>query len=282
MELLLFTLLRAASYVAIALGFALVFGAGRILNLSHGAFFLVGAYLAHLAARQPFVPGGPLVAYAVAVAATGLLGWAVFHLLLRRSAHSPERTMVLCLGLNFLVSESLRAWFGTQGVLVTPALAGGVSIAGVALARQQLLVLPAALALLGGTAFVLYRTRMGRALRAVAQDREAAEIVGVPATAVLGWTFAAAAGMAALAACLVAPLTVIGPSGWISPLLKSFAVVVLGGTRHLRGTAAAALVLATCEVATSLWIAEGAAEYVSLVIVVAVLIARPKGILGAA
>lgn len=278
MEFVILALLRGASYLLVALGFALVFGAGRVLNLSHGAFYLVGAYVAHWIAAEGLFGGSVVATYALSVAVTAVLGAALFYLLLRPAAESIHRTMVLCLAINFSLAEVLRAGFGTQAVLVPSLLDGSVELAGLNLARQHLLILPVALALFGGTAWVVYRTAPGRALRAVAQDREGAEILGISPVPVLGWTFATAAGMAALAACLMTPLTVVGPSGWIAPLVKSFAVVVLGGVRHLRGIAAAAFLLAAGEVATSLWISEGAAEYVSLLIIVGVLTARPGGI----
>jgi branched-chain amino acid transport system permease protein len=249
-----------------------------VLNLSHGAFYLLAAYLAHWIAAEGLLGGSVIGAYALSVAVTAALGAALFYLVLRPAARSVNRTMVLCLALNFAVAEVLRALFGTQAILVPALLGGSVELAGVTVARQQLLSVPVGLALFAATAWVIYRTGPGRALRAVAQDREGAEILGISPVPVIGWTFAASAGLAAVAACLVTPLTVVGPWGWISPLVKSFAVVVLGGVRHLRGIAVAAFLLAAAEVATSLWVSEGAAEYVSLLIILGVLVARPGGI----
>jgi len=278
MEFLVFTLLRGATYLAIALGFALVFGAARVLNLSHGAFFLLAGYTAHWIAVSPIAGGSVIAAYALSIATTAALGVALFYLALRPAAHSVNRTMVLCLALNFSLAEVLRATFGTQAILVPALLDGSVNLAGVTVSRQQLLILPVGLALFCGTAWMVYRTRPGRALRAIAQDRDGAQILGISPVPILGWTFAASAGMTALAACVVTPLSVVGPSGWISPLVKSFAVVVLGGTRHLRGIALAAFIIAAAEVATSLWVSEGAAEYVSLLVIFGVLASRPRGI----
>lgn len=278
MEFLLFTLLRGASYLTIALGFALVFGAGRVLNLSHGAFYLLAAYVAHWIAAEGVLAGSVIGAYVLSVAVTAIMGAILFLMVLRPASRSVNRTMVVCLALNFAVAEMLRAFFGTQAILVPALLGGSAELAGVTVARQQLLIVPVGFALFAGTAWVIYRTGPGRALRAVAQNREGAQILGISPVPVLGWTFAASAGMVAIAACLVTPFTVVGPWGWISPLVKSFAVVVLGGVRRLRGIAAAAFLLAAGEVATSLWVSEGAAEYVSLLIIIGVLVARPGGI----
>jgi len=278
MELVLFIVLRASDYVVIALGFALVFGVGRVLNLSHGAFYLIGAYLAHRVGQLGF-SGHVIVVYGIAVVLTVLIGGLFYVLFLRKVARFPNRTMILCLAFNFLITELLRARFGSQGVLIPALLSGSGEVFGVLLARQRILVIPVAVLLLAGTFLVLHHTRAGRALRAVAQDSEAAEVLGLSHTWVLGWTFAVAAGMASVAACLVGPVTVVDPWGWISPLVKSFAVVVLGGSHRLWGVVIAALVLAAAEVAAGAWISEGVAETVSLMVLLGALLIRPKGIL---
>lgn len=277
MESVIFIVVRGSSYVTIALGFALVFGAGRVLNLSHGAFFLLAAYLTYWLAGWDVLGGSVLLAVVLAVVITAVVGGLIFHSLLRPTADRPNRTMVLCLAINFVLAEALRAFFGTRGVLVPTLLEGAVRVGGVTVPWQQVLVVLAGAALLLATALVLRRTRLGRAVRAVAQDREAAEVLGIEAAPVLAGTFAVSAGLAGLAACLIAPLGFVSPWGWISPLIKSFAVVVLGGTR-LRGVLMAAFLLSTAEILAGQWIAEGAAEYVSLVVILTVLILRPQGI----
>lgn len=279
MEFFIFTLVRAAGYLSIALGFALVYGAARVLNLSHGAFYLIGAYWAHwIASLSSNTPAKVALAYLGAVTTTAVMGGLFFRLVLRPAARDPNRTMILCLAANFAVAEVLRALFGSRGILVPALVRGNLELAGVALARQQALILPLSLALLAATALVLYRTRAGLAIRSVAQDPEGAEVLGIRSATVLGWTFVASSAMAAFAACLITPSTVVGPSGWIAPLVKSFAIVVLGGAHHLRATVVASLILAAAEVGGAYWISEGAAEYVSLCVIIATLLIRPRGL----
>jgi len=278
MESLIFILVRGTSYVTIALGFALVFGAGRVLNLSHGAFYLLAAYLAYWLSALNVFSGSSIPPVVLAVVLTGVVGWLVFRSILQQTARQPDRTMVLCLAINFVLAEALRSLVGTRGILVPSMFDGGVELFGVMVAKQHLLVLALGPVLLVATGLVLHRTRVGRSVRAVAQDPEAAEILGIEVAPVMAGTFAVSAGMAGLAACLIAPLGFVSPWGWISPLIKSFAVVVLGGTT-LRGVTAAAFLLAVADVLAGRWIAEGAAEYVSLLVILVVLIARPRGIL---
>jgi branched-chain amino acid transport system permease protein len=274
MEILLFSVVRASSYLVLSLGFALVFGCGRVLNLSHGAFFLLGAYLAALLGGLPIGAGG---AYLGSVLLTGLAGLAFFRLALGRVAGSPDRAMVVCLAANLVLTEALRAVFGSSAVLVPPLLEGSVTLAGVALAKQSLLAVPAALLSLAATVAVVYRTRWGRSFRAVAQDSIGARLMGVNPARVMGWTFAAGAALAACAACLLAPLTVVTPWGWVSPLLKSFAVVVLAGPERFARLAGAALLLAVVEVAGSLLVSEGVAELFGLLVILAVLATNRRG-----
>jgi branched-chain amino acid transport system permease protein len=274
MEIVLFSAVRASAYLVLSLGFALVFGCGRVLNLSHGAFFLLGAYLAALLGGLPIGVGG---AYLGAVVLTGLAGLAFFHLALGRVSGSPERAMVICLAANLVFTEALRVGFGSSAVLVPALVGGSVTVAGASVATQSLLAVPVGIALLAATGGVVYRTRWGRAFRAVAQDAVGARLMGVRPRRVMGWTFAVGAALAACAACLLAPLTVITPWGWVGPLLKSFAVVVLAGPERLLRLAGAAALLATVEVIASTLVSEGTAELVSLLVILAVLAFGRRG-----
>ncbi len=269
LDWLVFTTLRSADYVLLSLGFALVFGVGRVLNLAHGAFFLLAAYVAHLAAGL-----GPFGAGTVSVVAVSLLGAAVFYGLLRPVAQDPDRCMVRCLALNLVVMEGARLTFGANAVSVPGALDGSLQLAGVTVSAQSTLAVPAALLAGFVTWWVASRTRPGRALRAVAEDADTARLLGIDPTATLGVTFVASAGLVALAACLLTPDLVVTPTGWVAPLVKSFAIVVLAGRGSLGRVFGAAVLLAGAEVATSLWWSEALAELVGLVVILAVLLKR--------
>lgn len=269
LDWLVFTTLRSADYVLLSLGFALVFGVGRVLNLAHGAFFLLAAYIAYLAAGL-----GPFGAGAVSVVAVSLSGAAVFYGLLRPVAQDPDRCMVRCLALNLVVMEGARLAFGANAVSVPGALEGSLELVGVTVSAQSLLAVPAALLTGFATWWVASRTHPGRAIRAVAEDAETARLLGIDPTATLGATFVASSALVALAACLLTPDLVVTPQGWVAPLVKSFAIVVLAGRGSLGRVFGAAVLLAAAEVATSLWWSESLAELVGLVVILAVLLKR--------
>jgi branched-chain amino acid transport system permease protein len=144
--------------------------------------------------------------------------------------------------------------------------------------RQDLLIIPVAALLVALTATLLYATRFGRALRAVAQDPVGARLMGVLPTNIMAWTFALSGGMVALAALVLAPATVLTPDGWVTPLIKSFAVVVLGGTARLRGIVMASAALGIAETATALWLSSAATELVGLVVIACCMLFYPGGL----
>ncbi len=275
MEFVVFAVIRTGTYLSLALGFALVFGAGRVLNLSHGTFYLLAAYLAGVVSAHT---NNTAIAYGSALIGTAVLSATFYWLVLRHASGSSTRTMVLCVAVNFAVTEILRTAFGVQAVLVPQLLDGSLEVGGALVTRQAILIIPLALVLGVATAIVLQTTRFGQAVRAVAQDPEGAQLVGVSTTAVMTWMFAISGTMVALAALVLSPTTVLTPDGWVIPLIKSFAVVVLGGAGRLTGTLVASAVLGVAETSAALWLSTAAAELIGLVVIAAVLLLNPLGL----
>ena len=181
LEVLALALTRGSLYAFVALGFALVFGAGRVLNLFHGSFFLLGAYGAFFlcsAARaegQPWLSLGLSVASGVFVAA---IGYVYYRLLLRPFRTNALRLMVLGMAANLVVADAMRTFYGTRGALVPSIVMGSFSIGSVRVLWQEALMVPAALLAVGGLYLFLFRSQAGLAIQAVAQDAGAAELVG--------------------------------------------------------------------------------------------------------
>lgn len=282
-SLLLEALVRGSVYALVALGFAAVLGTARVLNLSHGLFFLFGAYAtwAGQEALRGLLPAPAAVAVAAAAAtAVALLAGALFfRVALRPTLDTPQHALVLCMAVNLFVTAALQTVLGTRPLPVSPILAGSVDVAGSVMLRQELLVIPVVAVAFPLLHHVLARTDHGRAVRALAQNPQAAVLAGVDRDRVLGSVVAAAAGLAALAGALQAPLRVLSPAMWLPVLVKSFAVVTVGGLGNLKGALGAAYLLALLEVATSRAATDAASEFVSLAAVVVVLAAsrgRPR------
>ncbi|HEU0012668.1 MAG TPA: branched-chain amino acid ABC transporter permease [Longimicrobium sp.] len=276
-SVLLETLVRGSGYALVALGFAAVLGAARVLNLSHALSFLFGAYATY--AGQALLRGALPAAAAVAVATVGatalaaLAGWLFFRLALRPTLDRPEHALVLCMAVNVFATAALQAALGGRALAVPPVLEGAVRVSGAMLLRQELLVIPVVVLVFPLLHHLLSHTSYGRAVRALAQNPQAALLAGVDRDRVLAGVVAAAAALAGLAGALQAPLRVLAPAMWLPVLVKSFAVVTVGGLGSLRGALGAAYLLAALEVLTSHALTEASSEFVSLAAVVMVLAA---------
>lgn len=287
MELLVLALLRAGNYVLIAVGFALVFGSLRILNLMHGSFVMLGAYgtyffVASLTHGSGEAPSTTIAAegFLLAVLATSVIGWAFFKALQLTRRTDPRQVLSIAVAGNLFVAQVLQYFYGAEGLNVPPILRGSTSLAGVVLSANDLLIPPVALAAVLGLWLWLGYTRSGRALRAVADDLQAAKLVGVSADRALAGAVGIAALLASLAGGLTAPAQTLSPNMWVHPLLISFAVVVFGGRGSTWGAVGSAAFLGIAETMTSWFWSEAAAQYVALLAIVAGLVVAPKGLLG--
>lgn len=280
-ELLALCVARGSLYALIAAGFALVFGAGRVLNLFHGSFFLLGAYGAFMLAGSAV--GGEsavarLMADVVVALGVGAVALGYYYAVLRPGAGSWLRLVTTGLASNLLVAEVFRTYYGARSAYVPPIVAGTVQVGPVSILAQELVVVAVAALLLAALGWLLTRSMWGAAVRAVAQDVVGARLVGIDPTLTLAITVALSGALAGLAGALAAPTRIVRPDMWSFALLKAMTVVIVGGIGSLRGTCVAAYGLGAIEVLTTAWLGETAAELGGVLLAVAVLTVRPRGV----
>ncbi len=282
MEILVQGFTRGSFYALIAVGFAAAFGAAHILNLAHASFFMLGAYATYffhqtLFSDLPSVAGVACAAM-LATVSVGSLGYLFFRSVLKPALYSLDFVMVLCLATNVFVGAVLRLVAGSRSTMVPPILEGRILIGKAPILRHELLIVPVALGIFLALGLLLYRTRIGRGIRALGENPIGAALAGVDYDLLSGLVVAVSAGLAALAGALVSPVRVLSPSMWLPILLKSFAIVILGGVGSLRGALAASYLLGFLEVAT-IWLwNDAASECVALAVIAFVLILRPEGL----
>lgn len=289
MELVVLAVLRASNYVLVAVGFALVFGSLRILNLMHGSFVMLGAYgtyffIAALArgSAAGATPGIAASGVLLSALATSLLGWGFFKALQVTGRTAPREVLGIAVAGNLFIAQVLQYLYGTEGLNVAPILRGTTALSKVSVSLNDLLVPPTALVAVVGLWLWLGFTRSGRALRAVADDAQAAKLVGITADRALAGAVGIAALLAGLAGGLIAPTQTLAPDMWVHPLLVSFAVVVFGGRGSTWGAVGSAIFLGLAEVLTSWLWSEAAAQYVALLFIIVGLVIAPKGLWGGA
>ena len=278
LEILIFGAVTSAIYAMLAVGFTLIFGVARILNLAHGSFYALGAYGAYLLTtvfNLPLVVATPLVVLGVA-----LFGMAVERVLIRPMRKSQLAVLMISLAIALVVEQMLFLSFGSEyrnvpSFIEQKYLVGGVDVAG-----QRLLTLLVAVLSIGGLYLFIQRTRLGSAILAISQDPEAAQYMGIPSDRIFGIVMALSAGLAALAGIMAGPFLSVQPSMHLLPIVKAFAIVVVGGLGSIPGSIVAALMLGYAETFVAYGISTAWTEIVSVAATLLMLVLRPAGFFG--
>jgi branched-chain amino acid transport system permease protein len=275
-------LVNGGVYALLALGFSLIFGVARIVNIAHGAFYMLAAYLIYAALSVAGV--GVAVAVPAAVAGTVLVGVAAYWLAIEPVREHESAVLITTIALTLVIQEVLLALFGGHFLANPSWVDGVVPVLGVDVTFQQLLTLAVVAAALAGTWVVLERTRLGLAIRATANDRVTANLVGMNVRRVELATMALSAGLAGVAGAVVAPLRVVDPLMWQAPLVTILAVVVVGGLGSIKGSIIGAFLIGYVETATVFLVPAGSfiKGAVALTVMVTVLLIRPEGLFGVA
>lgn len=268
-------------YACMAMGFSVIWGVTGLINLSHGALIMVGAYITWLLHSRTGID--PFLTVPISAAALFLVGAALQRWLLERALRaSLFMTLVLTFGLNMVIVNVLYELFSADVRAVTmPYSSQALEIGGIRLPWTRLAVFFFALLLTGLLHLFMGYTRTGNAIRASAQNPRAAATLGIDARRVRVIAFGIGSALAGAAGSLMAVLYSFSPSVGDSFTLKSFVIVLLGGLGSMGGAIAAAVVLAVAENLVSGLGAPGLRDAVSFMLLLCILVLRPRGIFGA-
>ncbi len=275
-------ILLGGLYAVVALGLALVWGVLDIINLAHGAFIMLGGYIAYYLftglGLDPFA-ALPLVMVAMFVLGY-LIQWGLLNFLVR----APMFNMLLVtFGIDVVLTYLAQILFSADLRTIRPAYAGSnFQLGSVTIPWANLMAFAVALLLTGLLALFLQRHRWGRAIRATAQNLGAARLHGVPPRFAYALTFGIGAALAGGAGTLYGVVAQLTPYVGVPLTAKSFAIAIIGGLDNPLGVIVGGLVLGLAEAFGSLWLGPTYRDAVSLGLLVLVLIVRPTGILGRA
>ncbi|CAN1524573.1 branched-chain amino acid ABC transporter permease [Limnohabitans sp. B9-3] len=278
LEILIFGAVTSAIYAMLAVGFTLIFGVARILNLAHGSFYALGAYGAYVLTtvfKVPLIVATPLVVLGVA-----LFGMLVERVLIRPMRKSQLAVLMISLAVSLVVEQALFLIFGSEYRNVPSFIDQKYVIGGVDVAGQRLLTLLVAVVSIGGLYMFIQKTRLGSAILAISQDPEAAQYMGIPSDRIFGVVMAMSAGLAALAGIMAGPFLSVQPSMHLLPIVKAFAIVVVGGLGSIPGSIVAALMLGYAETLVAYGISTSWTEIVSVAATLLMLVLRPAGFFG--
>jgi branched-chain amino acid transport system permease protein len=281
-DIILTTLINGSTYALLAIGFSLIFGVARIVNIAHTAFYMVAAYCIFYGTHRLGVH--PVLAMLMAIILVMVLGWICYRLFIEPIREHEAAVLIATIALAMVFQEIVMLIFTGDFRTVPPLVPGYLEFSGIKIANQQLLTIAAAAVILAGVWTFLARTRLGLAIRTTAQDREVANLMGMNEARVAMLTLMISVGLAALTGAVVLPLSVLNPHMWMGPLIMMMAVVVLGGLGSLKGSFAGAYILALSEALVVFLIPKGAflRESVALSIMILVLLLRPEGLFGIA
>jgi len=273
-------LVTGGMYAILAVGFSLVFGAAKILNMAHTAFYMVAAFLIFIMTTTLGFPSLPSIVLAIAI--MGIIGIVTYKLCLDRIKEHPVAVMIISVAVAVLFQEVLLIRFGGHFRGIHPFVHGFVELAGIRATYQQVIAIAASLVALLAIWLLLSKTRVGNAIRAVAEDREIANVMGIDVSRICVITMGISAVLAAVAGAVVAPIFMVHPLMWMHPLTIVLAAVVLGGLGSIKGSILGAFIIGFAETAVVFLVPMGAflRGAVGLSAMVVVLLLRPEGLFG--
>ena len=281
-DILVTGLVNGGVYALLAIGFSLIFGVARIVNIAHTAFYMLAAYCFYTLLVKTGL--GFILSGVISVSAVTAFSVVCYRLVIEPVREHEAAVLIATIALALVFQELMLYIFGGHFLGIPSTLEGSVRFLGVSIPYQRLLILVVAAASLVLVWFLLYRTRLGLAIRATANDLEVANLMGMNVHRVAMATVAISVALAAVAGVVVAPVFVVDPFMWLAPLVTMLAIVVLGGLGSMKGSLIGALIIGYVEAITVFAVPAGAylKGAVALLIMVIVLLARPEGLFGVA
>lgn len=275
-------LMLGGLYAIVSVGLTLIFGITRVINFAHGEFLMVGMYLVFLLTTHFGIH--PYVTVLVVAPALFLLGALTQKLIIERLQNSGEHVQIFAtVGLSIALINLALLVFGAD-IATTPSsgLRQTVSLGPVSVLTGQLVIFISSLVLVCGLQLLLSRSRIGRAIRATAQNRAAARLMGINVSRIYMVTFGLGSACVGIAAVLVAPLYPTSPTIGTHFVLIAFVVVVMGGLGSITGALVAALVIGLVDAFAGYYLGSDIKEVAVFGLFLLVLIFRPSGLFGTA
>jgi branched-chain amino acid transport system permease protein len=277
-KLLLFGFTLSALYCLVAIGFTLIFGVGRIPNLSHGTFLMIAGYVFFVTYQVLGIPLG--VGFLTALLASIAFGILIFKGLIEKIMGDPIKVVFSTLLIALIVEKAITLIWGDFPLNILPIIPGTIMVGGVKVVNNILAVLGISWVTILALLLFIYRSNLGRAIRAVSINREVAMIMGINVRKINMITWIVAGFLAGIAGTFYGSYIYLKPDVWVSPLIISFAIVVIGGIGSIKGSLVASHIIGFVESFTVLFIDERLRGVIALILLILILIFRPQGLFG--
>ncbi len=270
-----------AIYAVSTVGLSLVYGSLNMLNMAHGALLALGGYICFYTMTAFGLPA--LAGVLAAIAVCGLVGLLIYFSTAAPMLEAPQfetRVFIATIGFGAVIENIVLRLFGPQPTRQPLKIAGDIVVGNVHIPNQNLLILAVALGLMVAVALLLKRSRLGRAIRATAQNREAAQLMGVRVGQIYALVLAISGGLAAISGIMVSSLSSLLPNMGGDPMLKAFIICILAGLGNVTGAVISAIGLGLLEATLQYNLGVQYSFALLLLLVIVVLIWRPHGLFG--
>lgn len=275
----------SAFYLSFALGLALTFGVMRVINFAHGELYMLGGYTLWALVQMT---GGALpspLTFAISAFAAfglvGLLGYLLQKLLFRPMQDQPLAVLMATLGLSYVIQVLVVQLIGPAGRSIPTLFPGLVHLEGMIVPYQRLIMVLVSFATIGGLWYLLMHSKLGRSIRAVAQNPTGAALQGISTLKVFAVTMFIGAGLAGLSGVLIGSISAVSPFMGSEAIWRAFIIIIVGGIGSIPGVVLASFLFGILDTGLS---ATGNGQFVALVdalVMLAILAIRPHGLLGA-
>jgi branched-chain amino acid transport system permease protein len=267
-------------YVLVALGLTLIYGVLVQINFAHADFVTLGAFAAYF--FMHFIGANYIAAIGVALIVGGILGWlinaAIFAPL--RQNRNELLPLIATIGVSVMLQNGMLAWFGPiPYAFETPYSNRVIRIAGTFFTWQSVIIIVVSTTTIALLYAFMKFTFLGKALRAVSQDRETAGLMGINPNQLIMLTFVLASALAGMAGAMLAPILVLTPFAGTSVIVKAFAIVIIGGFGTVEGTILAGLIVGLIESFTTQYLDPGLIDIVVFGLLLLMLAVKPTGLI---
>ncbi len=276
-------LVLGSLYALMATGLAVVWTTLGIFNFAHGAFIAVGAYVAWQISSADAIGAGFVIGLVGAVVVLFVIGVIAHFLLVQPFERKPNLVLlsvVTTLAGATIFENLLIVGWGARPKQIAPMLDGDLHIGEISISQNEAIIIILVLVILALVGFFLRRSRTGRAMRAVAQNREAAQLMGLDVPKLFGMAFGLSAALAGLAGVFIGSIRFINPSMGADPLLKALIVVIFGGVARFTSPIYAAFIAGMVEAFAIYYVGLYWAPAVLFALMIIVLVIKPEGLFG--
>lgn len=257
-------------------GLVIIFGMMDVVNMAHGEFIMIGAYTGCICVNTLHLPFAAAVLLAALFA--GAFGMLVEHLFIRRLYGKVAETLLITFAMTYIIEQIVRMIFGPEGMSVEIPLQGRLALGPISVPYYNLVLISGAGAVLAVTLLLFFKTSYGMQLRAVTQNREITQCLGINVERINLITFGYASALAGFAGALVAPVNTVFPGMGSSYVVNSFLVVILGGLNSIVGSFASSFVINESITVMSGYMSQITSRLLIFVVIIVIVRFRPQGL----